>query len=340
MQIPVAGIKKGKTGYSTAAQELEKMRGMHPIIELIEEYRELEKLRNTYIDVLPTLINKKTGRIHTTFNQAITTTGRLSSSDPNLQNIPIRTELGREIRKAFIAEKGFSLVVADYSQIELRIVASLAQDKTMMEIFERGEDIHIATAAAINGVPLDKVTKEMRSAAKAVNFGVLYGMGSYGLSWRTGITQGEAKEFIAKYFEQFAGVKKYLDQTLKFAKKEGYVETLFGRRRYIPELISENFQLRSAGERMAINMPIQGTAADLMKMAMIEVNEKIKRLKDYKIGDVKLILQVHDELVLEVKKGLEGEVSKLVKEAMEDVAKLRVPIEVDVHVGTRWGEIK
>ncbi|MFA4831009.1 MAG: DNA polymerase, partial [Patescibacteria group bacterium] len=182
--------------------------------------------------------------------------------------------------------------------------------------------------------------QEMRSAAKAVNFGVLYGMGSYGLSWRAGISQSEAREFIAKYFEQFAGVKKYLDQTLEFAKKEGYVETLFGRRRYIPELKSDNFQMRSAGERMAINMPIQGTAADLMKMAMIEVSEKIKRLKDYKIGEVKIILQVHDELVLEVKKGLEDEISKLVKEAMEGVAKLRVPIGVDVRVGARWGELK
>ncbi|MFA4830737.1 MAG: DNA polymerase I, partial [Patescibacteria group bacterium] len=200
MGLPAQGIKKGKTGYSTASPELEKLRGAHPIVELIEEYRELEKLRNTYIDVLPNLINKKTGRIHTTFNQAVTTTGRLSSSDPNLQNIPIKTELGREIRKAFLAEKGYCLVVADYSQIELRIVASLAEDKIMMEIFERGEDIHQATAAAINGVGLDKVTKEMRSAAKAVNFGVLYGMGSYGLSWRAGISQSEAREFIAKYF--------------------------------------------------------------------------------------------------------------------------------------------
>jgi len=335
LQLPTQGIKKGKTGYSTADSELEKLEGMHPIIDLMREYRELAKLQNTYVDVLPTLINKKTGRIHTTFNQAVTTTGRLSSSEPNLQNIPIRTELGREIRDAFIAEPGNVLVCADYSQIELRVVASLAQDEKMLEIFNKGEDIHIATAAAIHGVPLDKVTKEMRSAAKAVNFGVLYGMGSYGLSWRTGLTRAEAQDFIKKYFEQFAGVKKYIDQTLAFAKKEGYVETLFGRRRYIPELQSDNFMLRSAGERMAINMPIQGTAADVMKMAMIEVQKSIKSE-----NDVRLILQVHDELVLEVKKGLEDEVAKMVKETMESVVKLRVPIDVSVGVGKRWGEIK
>jgi DNA polymerase-1 len=342
MQIPTEGIKKGKTGYSTAASELEKLREGNPIIEFVEEHRELAKLQNTYVDVLPTLINKKTGRIHTSFNQAVASTGRLSSSDPNLQNIPIRTELGKEIRKAFIAEEGNVLISADYSQIELRIVASLAKDEKMIEIFAQGEDIHRATAAAINGVPLDKVTKEMRSAAKEVNFGVLYGMGAYGLSWRTGISQAEAREFIQKYFEQFSGVKKYLDQTLVFAKENGYVETLFGRRRYIPELLADNYQLRNAGERMAINMPIQGTAADLMKMAMVSVYAEIKNLKS-KIqnhDDVRMILQVHDELVLEVKKGLEEEVGEMVKETMEQVAQPRVPVEVHVAVGTRWGELK
>jgi DNA polymerase-1 len=338
LDLPAEGIKKGKTGYSTAASELEKLRGIHPIIPLIEQFREVEKLRNTYIDVLPKLIDKKTGRIHTNFNQAVTTTGRLSSSEPNLQNIPIRTELGKEIRDAFIAEKGNILVAADYSQIELRIVASLAKDKKMIEIFKKNEDIHRATAAAINGVPLDKVTREMRYAAKEVNFGVLYGMGAYGLSWRAKIPQWQAKEFIDKYFEQFSGVKKYIDQTLRFAKKEGYVETLFGRRRYVPELQSKNYQIRNAGERMAINMPIQGTAADLMKMAMIRVHEKIKA--KYSDSDVKLILQVHDELVLEVKKGLEKEVSKMVKEEMEQVVTLNVPVEVHVGNGKRWGELK
>ena len=335
MDIPVEGIKKGKTGLSTSAEQLEKLRDLHPIIPEIENYRELEKLRNTYIDVLPTLINKKTGRIHTTFNQAVTATGRLSSSDPNLQNIPIRTELGREVRKAFVAEEGNILVSADYSQIELRIVASLAEDKKMMEIFENDEDIHRATAAAINGVPLDEVTKEMRRAAKEINFGVLYGMGTYGLSWRAEIPVWQAKQFIEKYFREFNGVKRYIDQTLEFTRKEGYCETLFGRRRYIPELHAQNFQLRSAAERMAINHPIQGTAADLIKMAMIEL-EKV--LPDYL--DVKMILQVHDELVFEVKKGKEKEFGENLKEIMEGVVKLRVPVRVDVIYNNSWGEMK
>ncbi len=339
MELPTEGIKKGKTGYSTASSELEKLRGFSPVIEMIEEFREVSKLQNTYTDVLPGLVNKNTRRIHTTFNQAVTTTGRLSSSDPNLQNIPIRTELGREIRNAFVSEKGNTLIAADYSQIELRIVASLAQDKTLLEIFKKGEDVHKATAAAINGVPLKDVTKEMRSAAKEVNFGVLYGMGAFGLSMRTGIPAWQAKEFIEKYFEKFSGVKKYLDQTLKFAKKEGYVETLFGRRRYIVELKSQNYQIRSAGERMAINMPIQGTAADLMKMAMIKVFQKIKEIKNYR-QKIRMILQVHDELVLEVGKGMEKEISELVKEEMENVTELRVPIEVHVGAGKSWGGIK
>ncbi|MFA6547967.1 MAG: DNA polymerase I [Candidatus Magasanikbacteria bacterium] len=333
--ISVEGIKKGKTGLSTSAEQLEKMRGLHPIIDEIEIYRELSKLQNTYVDVLPTLINKKTGRIHTTFNQAVTATGRLSSSDPNLQNIPIRTEIGREVRKTFVAEKGNILVSADYSQIELRIVASLAQDKKMMEIFEKDLDIHKATAAAINNVPLEQVTKEMRRSAKEINFGVLYGMGTYGLSWRAEISHEQAKDFIKKYFEQFSGVKKYIDQTLEFTKKEGYCETLFGRRRYIPELKSQNFQLRSAAERMAINHPIQGTAADLIKLAMIDVQDAIAGNEE-----IKMILQVHDELVFEIKKGQEEKVSQMVKETMENVVKLRVPVKVEVNIGHSWGEMK
>ena len=338
LQIPVEGIKKGKTGLSTSAEQLEKMKGLHPIIDEIEMFRELSKLQNTYIDVLPTLINPTTNRIHTTFNQAVAATGRLSSTDPNLQNIPIRTELGREIREAFIAEKGNVLVSADYSQIELRIVASLAEDKKMIEIFNKGEDIHAATAAAINNVPLEKVTKDMRRAAKEVNFGVLYGMGTYGLSWRAGITHGEAKDFIEKYFREFSGVKKYIDQTLEFTKKEGFCETLFGRRRYIPELQSTNFQLRSAGERMAINHPIQGTAADLMKLGMIEVHKKLQATS-YKLPP-KLVLQVHDEVVLEVPEKQAEEIGKMLKETMESVTKLRVPIEVHVSKGKSWGKME
>ncbi len=338
MQIPTDGIKKGKTGLSTSADELEKLRGLHPIIEHIMNYRELTKLQNTYIDVLPTLVNKKTGRIHSTFNQAVAATGRLSSTDPNLQNIPIRTELGKEIRQAFIAEKGYQLISADYSQIELRIVASLAKDEKMMEIFKNDEDIHTATAAAIHGIPIKDVTKEIRRTAKEINFGVLYGMSAHGLSWRAQITHQEAQAFIKKYFEQFSGVKKYMEETLEFTKKEGYCETLFGRRRYIPELGSSNFQLRNAAERMAINHPVQGTAADLIKIAMIKVQDEIK--KKYAPDEVKLTLQVHDELVLEVKEKLLEKVMKEVKEVMESVVTLNVPVKVEVHSGKSWGDSK
>ncbi|MBI2038160.1 MAG: DNA polymerase I [Candidatus Magasanikbacteria bacterium] len=358
LDLSAAGIKKGKTGLSTSAEELEKLHGLHPIIEEISAYRELAKLQNTYIDVLPDLVNKKTGRIHSHFNQTVAATGRLSSLDPNLQNIPIRSELGREIRKAFIAEPGNTLVSADYSQIELRIVASLAQDKRMIEIFNKDEDIHKATAAAINNVPLSEVTKEMRYAAKEVNFGVLYGMGSYGLSWRAGISQFEARDFIKKYFEAFSGVREYIDRTLEFTKKEGYCETLFGRRRYLPELNASNFQMRAAAERMAVNHPIQGTAADLMKMAMIEVAKGIKDAFCHprKNGDPvfnrldsrfggndncpKILLQVHDELVLEVKKELAEEVANLVKNIMENVVTLRVPVKVGLSINRSWGEMK
>jgi len=346
LEIPIKGIKKGKTGLSTGASELEKLWGMHPIIEKISEFRELSKLQNTYISVLPGLVNKKTGRIHTTYNQAVTATGRLSSSDPNLQNIPVKTPLGREIKKAFVAEKGNELVVADYSQIELRIVASLSKDKNMIEIFNKGEDIHRATAAIVNGVKLNDVTDDMRRAAKAVNFGVLYGMGVYGLSQGAKISVVEAKDFITKYFEKFSDVRKYLDKTLEFAKEEGYVETLFGRRRYLPELHASNFQVRNAAERMAINHPVQGTAADLMKMAMIEVQEKLdstfchpEQSEGSSGCPVRMLLQVHDEIVLEVKKDLADKVAGLVKETMEGVVKMNVPVEVDVNIGKRWGDI-
>jgi DNA polymerase-1 len=300
----------------------------------LEKWRELTKLQNTYVDVLPKLVNPKTGRVHTTFNQAVTATGRLSSSDPNLQNIPIRGELGQEIRKTFIAEPGYKLISADYSQIELRIVASLAEDDKMIEIFKRGEDIHRATAAVVNNVPLDKVTKEMRSAAKQVNFGVLYGMGSYGLSARVDLTQYEAKQFIDKYFSEFSGVKKYLDATMAFARESGYVETLFGRRRYIPEINVSNFQIRSGAERMAINHPVQGTAADLMKMAMVAISLKLPE------KTARMLSQVHDELVFEVREDLVDEVSKIIKDAMENVVKLRVPVVAEVNAADNWGEVK
>lgn len=338
LDLKIPGIKKGKTGYSTAAAELEKMRGSHPIIELIEDYRELTKLQNTYLDVLPTLINKKTGRLHTSFNQAVAATGRLSGSDPNLQNIPIRTEFGKKIREAFVAPKQKTLIVADYSQFELRIVASMAKDEQLINIFKRGDDVHKATAAVINGIPLAEVTPELRRAAKEINFGVLYGMGVYGLAARTGISQAEAKDFIEKYFTQFSGVKKYVDSTLEFAKENGYVETLFGRRRYIPEIQSTNYQVRSSGERMAVNMPVQGTQADLIKLAMIHLDEFF--LKQYPTESVKMLLQVHDELVFEVDTNLVDELVPEIRRLMTSVAELQVPIEVNVGTGQNWGEAK
>lgn len=338
LELPTDFIKKGKTGYSTAASELDKLREYHDIIPLIEEFREVEKLRNTYIDVLPTLVHKKTGRIHTSFNQAVASTGRLSSSDPNLQNIPIRTDLGKKVRDAFIAPEGYTLIAADYSQIELRIVAHLAGDKKMIEIFKSGQDIHSATAATINGVELKDVTPKQRRAAKAINFGILYGMGAFGMSARTGIPQHEAKEFIDKYFAAFKDVKKYMDDVLEQAKEDGYVETMFGRRRYIPELESANYQIRAAGERMAINMPVQGTAADMMKLAMINAELRIKN-SEFR-DDVRMLLQVHDELVFEVKEGIEEKVAKLVEKEMMDVLELDVPVVVEAKIGKRWGELK
>ena len=335
LALPTKGIKKGKTGYSTAASELEKLREEHKIIPLIEEYREVVKLQNTYIDVLPKLVHKKTKRIHTSFNQTVTATGRLSSSDPNLQNIPIRTTMGRRTREAFVAEKGNTLIAADYSQFELRIVASLAKDKKLIDIFAKGEDVHKATAAAINSVPIEKVTKEMRRAAKEVNFGVLYGMGSFGLATRANIPVWQAKQFIDSYFASFKHVKKWIDKTIDFAVKHGYVETLFGRRRQIPELQSANTQLKNAGERMAINMPVQGTQADIIKIAMIQLQKKIAH-----DPDICMILQVHDELVFEVKKGKEGAYAKMIKKYMREVVELLVPIEVDVEIGKSWGKLK
>lgn len=336
LNIETQDIKKIKTGLSTAAKELAKMRDQHEIIPLIEEYRELTKLQSTYVEAIPKLINKDTKRVHTSFNQTVTATGRLSSSDPNFQNIPIRTELGREIRKAFIAPKGYKLLAADYSQIELRIIASLANDKEMIDSFRKGEDIHSRTAANINDIVLDKVTPELRRAAKSINFGIIYGMGAFGLSSDAGISRAEAQDFIDKYFEIYNDVYNYLEETRELAKKHEYVETLFGRIRHIPEINSGMFQVRNAAERMAINMPIQGTAADLIKLAMIEIQQQI----DNKKIPAKMILQVHDELVFEVKDKDVAKVSKQVEEIMQNIYKLRCPIEVHVNVGDNWEQAK
>ncbi|MFA5188137.1 MAG: DNA polymerase I [Patescibacteria group bacterium] len=336
LQISTAGIGRIKTGFSTDAASLEKLKGRHKIIDLISDYRELSKLKNTYIDALPQLIEKSTGRVHTSFNQTITATGRLSSSEPNLQNIPIKTALGREVRKAFIAEKGYKLVAADYSQIELRIVASLSNDQNMIKAFKEGEDIHTITAAKIHGLKPEEVTKEIRRSAKEINFGVMYGMGANGVAARTGISREEAHEFIDKYFEAFPNIKKYIEETKDFARDKGYVETLFGRRRYLPDIHSGVPNIAAAAERMAINMPIQGTAADLIKMAMIKIHSKLSQISPKS----RMILQVHDELVFEVPDKETAKVADFVKKEMEDVYKFKCPIKVDVEVGDNWGELK
>ncbi len=336
LKIPMAGLGRTKTGVSTAADEFAKMKDRHPIIPLISQQRELAKLLSTYIDALPLLVNEKTGRVHTSFNQAVAATGRLSSSNPNLQNIPIRTDLGAEIRKAFIAERGFRLLSADYSQIELRIIASMAKDEAMMKSFNQGEDIHTRTAANINGVSLDQVTPQMRRAAKAVNFGIIYGLGYVGLSQGEGISRQEAKEFIEKYFAIHQNIKQWIDHTKKLAHEKGFVETLFGRRRYFPDINSSNGMLVAQAERMAINAPIQGTAADLMKLAMIKVHDELPQVSP----TARLLLQVHDELVVEAPVDEVEKLSKFLKETMENIYTLNVPIVVEVGIGRNWGEAK
>lgn len=339
MGIKTYGLRKTEKGgvVSTRESELEKLRGEHPIVEKILNYRELAKLKSTYIDVLPTLIDKKTGRLHTTFNQTGTATGRLSSANPNLQNIPIMSEIGREIRKAFIAKPGFLLASFDYSQIELRVAAHIADDKKMIEAFRRGLDIHKMTAAGIYNVPLDKVTPELRRAAKTLNFGVLYGMGSQAFAESTGLSREEAKRFIEEYFHDFSGVRDYIERTKEFVAEHGYVETLFGRRRWIPEINSPNWQLRREAERMAVNHPIQGTSTgDIIKVAMIKVDQWIKKegLED----DVRMLLQVHDELLFEIKESAIKKAVPQIKKIMEDVVELKVPLAVDVKAGPNWGE--
>jgi DNA polymerase-1 len=329
--LPTAGLKKGKTGVSTAADVLEKLRDSHPIIPLIMEFRELDKLKNTYVDALPGLV-KADGRIHTSFNQTIAQTGRLSSTNPNLQNIPVRTELGREIRGAFVAPAGRVLVSADYSQIELRVAAALAGDQRMIETFKAGIDLHQQTAAELYGVKLDEVTKAQRYAAKTINFGVLYGMSAHGLSVATGMDGKEAAGFIERYFEVRPKLRQYIEDTKKFAYDNQYTATLFGRRRACPEIRSTNFMLRSGAERMAVNVPIQGTAADIYKLAMIEV---VRRLD----GDCDLLLQIHDELIVETPTAKGDAVAELMRDVMGGVIDLGVPLAVDTAIGANWGEL-
>jgi DNA polymerase-1 len=329
--LPTQGVKKGKTGYSTGAAELDKLRGLHPIINLITEYREYTKLKSTYIDALPKLVDT-TGKLHTTYALDVAATGRLSSHDPNLQNIPTRTELGQAIRVAFVPHEGNVFVSADYSQFELRLAACMAGDQQMIDDFNKGIDIHTATAAQVQGVPLDKVDKQMRFRAKAVNFGILYGMSPHGLSVATGMTMVEAKAFIDAYFELRAPLRQYMEHTAEQALKEGYVETIFGRRRPTPDMKSSNWVVREAAKRAAINMPIQGTEADLMKLAMLRVETALDGLGEQ-------LLQIHDSILVETPKENAEKVAKILKETMEGIHKLPVKLVADVKVGKNWGEL-
>lgn len=335
LQLPI--LKRTKTGPSTDADVLDQLAAMgHEVPSRILEYRELQKLKSTYVDVLPTRVNRTTGRIHTSFNQTGAATGRLSSSDPNLQNIPVRTPRGEEIRRGFVPRPGARFVVADYSQIELRLMAHLSRDPEFVRAFKEGGDIHRQTAAVIFNVPSEQVTSEMRSRAKTINFGTIYGQGAFALSRQLGITQEEAKAFITQYFERFRGVREFLDLQVRLARERGYVETLFGRRRYIPEINEKNFNLRAFAERTAGNSPLQGSAADLIKIAMVRLH---RGLREHSLA-ARLLLQVHDELVVEAPLDEVDRTVGLVREAMEGAATLSVPLVVDVGVGENWLDAK
>jgi DNA polymerase-1 len=335
LDLPV--LKKTKTGASTDASVLEELAAMgHMVPRLMMEYRELEKLRSTYVDALPRLVNPRTGRIHTSFNQTVAATGRLSSSDPNLQNIPIRTDLGREIRKGFVAAPGTLFLGVDYSQIELRVLAHFSGDPAFVTAFTKGIDVHRQTAAVIFDVPIEEVSAQQRGQAKTVNFATLYGQGPFSLARQLGITREEARAFIGTYFERFQGVRDFLDAQVEMAKETGYVETLLGRRRYVPELQSGNWNVRQFGERVAQNTPIQGTAADMIKQAMIDVQAAL----DESGARARLLLQVHDELLLEVPAGEVDPVRALVVERMEGAVELRVPVVAEWGVGKSWYDAK
>ena len=332
LKLSTVDIKRNKSGISTGAAELIKVRGEHKIIDKILEYRELSKLLSTYLDPLPKLVDKNS-RLHTSFGED-TRTGRLNSSNPNLQNIPIKGEFGPEIRRAFIAKTGYKLISADYSQIELRVVACLAGDPVMMKAFSDKVDIHTKTASEIFNKPISKITHDQRRVAKTVNFGVLYGISPYGLSQTLGIKQEEAARYILQYFKIHSGIKRYCEDQVAFAKKHGYVETLFGFRRPLPEINSEVRNIAEGAQRIAINTPVQGTAAEILKLAMIELSRKLKT------KSAKLILTVHDELVVEVKEGDALKIAKLLKDIMEGEVKLSVPVEVEVGFGDNWDEAK
>ncbi len=341
-KLKLPTIRKTKTGFSTDVNVLEALRGQHPIIEKMLDYRQLTKLKSTYVDALPSLINPRTGRLHTSFNQTVALTGRLSSADPNLQNIPIRTEAGRAIRKAFICgNSGNVIMSADYSQIELRVMAHISRDEGLLEAFNNKEDIHTSTAAKVFGVEQDAISRDMRRKAKEVNFGIMYGIGPFGLANRLEISQSEAKEIIQRYFERFPKVRQYINDTIDSARRKGYVSTLLGRRRYLPDINSRNFTIRSNAERQAINMPIQGSSADMIKIAMIRIDDAIRKseITGLKSGMCsKMLLQVHDELVFEVPEGEVEMMKKLVVEQMRNAMTLAVPIEVEVGTGPNWLE--
>ncbi len=332
LMLPTTGVKKGKTGFSTDQKTLDKLKGQHPIIELIERTRELAKLKNTYVDTLP-LVADANDRIHTTFNQDVAATGRLSSTDPNLQNIPVRSDLGRRIREAFVPEQGKVLISADYSQFELRLAAVLAGDTELINDFNGDVDIHRKTAAQMYGIPLDDVSKAQRRDAKVINFGVLYGMSPHGLSVATGMNVAEAKKYIDHYFELRAPIRKYIDATLQKASTDGYVETYHGRRRPTPDVNSSNFMVREGAKRQAANMPIQGTEADLMKLAMIEIERKLGDLGEQ-------ILQVHDSVLVEAPKENAEKIAEILQQTMENIApELPIKLKVDVSIGKNWGEL-
>ncbi|HET6267765.1 MAG TPA: DNA polymerase, partial [Acidobacteriota bacterium] len=315
---------------------LEELAQQYEFPQKILEYRQFTKLKSTYVDALPLMIDRKTKRVHTNYQQTVAATGRLSSVDPNLQNIPIRTPWGRLIRDAFVAEEGNWLISADYSQIELRVMAHLSQDPTLIDSFLRQEDIHARTASEVFDVPLEKMTKEIRNQAKAINYGINYGQSPFGLSQLLGIDQKDAKKFIDQYFQKYPKVKEYLDRTTEFAKEHGYVTTLFGRRRYVPEIRSRDRTVWMAAQRAAINTPLQGTAADIIKLAMVEVQKALEAQQ----SGARLTMQVHDELVLEVPDKEKESVAKMVKEKMENVTRLAVPLTVDLSIGRNWREAK
>ncbi len=332
LKLPV--VKKTKTGYSTDVSVLELLAAEHKLPKQILSYRQLAKLKSTYVDALPGEIFKNTGRVHTSFNQTVAATGRLSSSNPNLQNIPIRSDMGKEIRKAFTAEGDNMLLSADYSQIELRLLAHLSKDRALKDAFDKGEDIHARTAADIFGSSLDKVDENSRRMAKAVNFGIIYGLSAFGLSRQLNISRKDAKDFIDQYFLLYSKVRGFMDNTIAEARECGYTLTMFNRRRYLPDLKSDNRQIRESAERVAINSPIQGSAADLIKIAMIRLSRNLKKMK----LNSKMILQVHDELVFECPVREKKEIESLVRKEMEEACTLSVPLVVDIGWGKNWNE--